>query len=63
MNYTVTVTKHQYCYDIEANSIEEAAKLATLEAEENPSSYCTTCDVEENKEAAWTLLMMNVMSL
>ena len=52
MNYTVTVTKHQYCYDIEANSIEEAAKLATLEAEENPSSYCTTCDVEENKEAA-----------
>ena len=50
MNYTVTVTKHQYCYDIEANSIEEAAELATVEAEENPSNYCTTCDVEENKE-------------
>ena len=50
MNYTVTVTKHQYCYDIEANSIEEAAKLATMEAEKNPSNYCTTCDVEENKE-------------
>ena len=39
MNYTVTVTKHQYCYDIEANSIEEAAELATVEAEENPSNY------------------------
>ena len=50
--YTVTVTKHQYCYDIEANSVEEAAELATQEAEENPSNYCITCDVEEDKEAA-----------
>ena len=62
MNYTVTVTKHQYCYDIEANSIEEAAKLATMEAEENPSNYCTTCDVEENKEEPqWENLQLSFM--
>lgn len=52
MKYTVTVTKHQYCYDIEADSVEEAAELGTAEAEENPSNYCITCDVEETKEAA-----------
>ena len=52
MNYTVTVTKHQYCYDIEADSVEEAAHLAEIEAEENPDCYCTECDVKENKEAA-----------
>ena len=50
MNYTVTVTKYQYCYDIEADSVEEAAHLAEIEAEENPDCYCTECDVEENKE-------------
>ena len=52
MIYTVNVTKHQYFYDIEADSVEEAAHLAEIEAEENPSNYCTTCDVEETKEEA-----------
>ena len=50
MNYTVIVTKTQYCYDVEADSVKEAIHLAEVEAEENPDCYSTECDVEENKE-------------
>ena len=49
--YHVTVTKKQTCWDIEANSYEEAQELALEECELNSYKYYTYFDVDTVEES------------
>ena len=48
--YHVTVTKKQTCWDIEANSYEEAQELALEECKLNPNHYDTCFNIDEVRE-------------
>ena len=48
--YNVTVTKKQCCWNIEANSYEEAQELALEECELNSYKYYTYFDIDTVKE-------------
>ena len=50
--YNVTVTKKQMCWNIEANSYEEAQELALEECELNSYKYYTYFDVDTVEEEA-----------